>query len=246
MFQALAKWSKERLLWTLALSYVAILEGASWLTSKGPLCIVEAEQNRCPTFLAFFITSVADTLERLGHDWIIALSAVITAIFTGTLWWSTRRLWKAGEIHSERQLRAYVMIDAVNVENLTLGGCPEARLTIKNSGQTPAFNLTHWARMGFYTFPLTSPVPPRTTELLPPRPLAPGATVHVHTGISKELNPATLNALEIKSHAIYVVGEIRYEDAFGVPRETDFCLFCTGPQVAKGSMASYNTGNRIT
>ena len=246
MLEALAKWSRARLFWTLALSYVAILEGMSWLTSRGPLCVVEAAQNGCPTLHVFFITSVANILEAIGHDWVIAMSASASAVFTGTLWWSTRKLWKAGEIHSERQLRAYVMIDAVNVENLTIGGCPEARLTIKNSGQTPAFNLTHWARMGFYTFPLTSPVPPRTTELLPPRPLAPGATVHVYTGISKELNSATLAALESRSHALYVAGEIRYDDAFGVPRETDFCLFCTGPQVAKGSMASYNTGNRIT
>jgi hypothetical protein len=82
--------------------------------------------------------------------------------------------------------------------------------------------------------------------MLPPRPLAPGATVHILTGVNIELNPATLTALERKSHAIYVTGEIRYEDAFGVPRETDFLLFCTGAQVAKGTMASYDTGNRIT
>jgi hypothetical protein len=47
-------------------------------------------------------------------------------------------------------------------------------------------------------------------------------------------------------YAIYLVGEIRYEDAFGKKRETDFHLFCTREMVAEGSMASFHVGNRIT
>jgi hypothetical protein len=43
-----------------------------------------------------------------------------------------------------------------------------------------------------------------------------------------------------------VVGEIRYRDAFGKYRETDFVLFCTGAMVTTGTMASFETGNRIT
>jgi hypothetical protein len=97
MFEAIVKWSRERLLWTLALYYVAILEGVSWLTSRGPVCIVETVQDGCPTLHAFFITSTASILEAIGHDWIIAISTSASAIFTATLWWSTRKLWKAGD-----------------------------------------------------------------------------------------------------------------------------------------------------
>jgi hypothetical protein len=143
MFEALAKWSHERLLLTLALSYVAILEGMSWLTSGGPLCIVEATPNGCPTLHAFFITSMATMPETVGHDWIIAISAVVTAIFTGTLWWSTRTLWKAGEIHSERQLRAYLGVQTGKIISHDGGNTFIVEITIINSGQTPARRVTH-------------------------------------------------------------------------------------------------------
>jgi hypothetical protein len=68
----------------------------------------------------------------------------------------------------------------------------------------------------------------------------------ITTGINQQLNTVTLAALQNRSHALYLVGEIRYKDAFGKRRETDFVLFCTGPMVATSTMASFETGNRIT
>lgn len=192
---------------------------------------------------------------KVSTDERIANYTLSLAILTGVLAASTIGLWivnyfvlRHGRETAERQLRAYVMIDAASIENVKIGGCPEAKLTIKNYGQTPAINLTHWARMGFYPYPLplTSVPLPKKDQILPPRPLGPGAVVHVFSGIDKPLNPATLNAIEAKKYAIYVTGEIRYEDAFGKLRETDFLVFCHGSMAARGAMASYDTGNRIT
>lgn len=83
---------------------------------------------------------------------IAALGAVATAIFTGTLWWSTRELWKA----SERQIklveeaakqqwrleRPYVYaVPTTSTLRDFIGGKsskPEIVLNIKNAGRGPA------------------------------------------------------------------------------------------------------------
>ena len=43
---------------------------------------------------------------------------------------------------AERQLRAYVSVDSAEIIDLVAGFTPAARLIVKNSGQTPAYNLT--------------------------------------------------------------------------------------------------------
>lgn len=182
--------------------------------------------------------------EKTTSDPVAAFTLVL-AFSTIGLWVATLLIYVAGERHSERQLRAYVMIDTVDIENVSLGGNPEATLNIKNFGQTPATDLTCWATMGFSTFPLTGPLPTRRA-ILPQRPLAPTGTSIVRTGINRPLNAATVAAIAAGSHAIYVTGEIRYRDAFDKPRETDFRLFCTRDMAADGTMASYENGNRIT
>jgi hypothetical protein len=101
--------------------------------------------------------------------------------------------------------------------------------------------------MSFNKFPLDlKSIPAKPSRVLPPSPLAPGGKVFLTTGIDKPLNEPTLNAAIARSHAFYVIGEIRYVDAFGHPRETDFLAFCTGDAVTKQTMASYDSGNRIT
>ncbi|MGA7807080.1 hypothetical protein, partial [Bradyrhizobium sp.] len=137
-------------------------------------------------------------------------------------------------------------IKSVRVEGLNSGGSPRAIITIKNSGVTPARNVTHRAKMGFSTFPKMTPMPERGQVPSPPGAIAPGGEINMSTGIDKPLNDATLIALLTGTHAIYVVGEIRYDDAFGKMRETDFHLFCTRELVNEGTMASFDIGNRIT
>jgi hypothetical protein len=166
---------------------------------------------------------------------------------TLALYVATRQLVIGAEKTAERQLRAYVMIKTVRLEGLKDDGCPRAIVTIKNSGNTPAKNVTHWAQMGFSTFPEMTLFPVRdSSRIMPPGAVAPGGKIIMSTGIDKPLNAPAINAIEKGTHAIYVVGEIRYEDAFGQTRETDFHLFCTRGMVAEGSMASFHTGNRIT
>jgi len=166
---------------------------------------------------------------------------------TLALYVATRQLVIGAEKTAERQLRAYLMIKTVRLEGLKSGSCPRATVTIKNSGNTPAKNVTHWARLGFSTFPNIEQTPERDrSQMMPPGAVAPGGKIILSTGIDRPLNDPTMSVLENGTHAIYLVGAIRYEDAFGKERETDFHLFCTRGMVAEGTMASFHIGNRIT
>jgi hypothetical protein len=149
---------------------------------------------------------------------------------------------------AQRQLRAYVMIKSVRIDNVIIGGKPEVLITLRNSGQTPAREVTHWAKLVFSTFPEISELMPGrdVRETLPTSFIAPGGKLRLNTGIDLPLNGPTIKAIADQSHALYVKGEVRYVDAFGVKRATDFFLFCTGALAANGTMASYKSGNRVT
>jgi hypothetical protein len=144
------------------------------------------------------------------------------------------------------QLRAYVMVDIARIDDLKVGGKLKAHLTFKNSGQTPARELTHWCAMGFDEFPLSGTIKTPDGDDPPPRPLAPQGVLHTWADEKRTLNQETMDALAGGSHAVYVIGQIRYIDAFGVKRETDFLMFAGGPVGVGGELASYRTGNRIT
>lgn len=167
---------------------------------------------------------------------------------TLALFIATRQLVIGAEKTAERQLRAYVMIESIRLEGLQVGSCPRATVTVKNSGTTPARSVTHWSKLVFSKFPNMSdmamaiPNPPR----FPESPMAPGGKLFMSSGLDRPLDEPTLAALTSEKYAFYLIGEIRYEDAFGMKRETNFHLFCNGPNVETGAMSNYSRGNRIT
>jgi hypothetical protein len=168
---------------------------------------------------------------------------------TLALYVATRQLVVGAEKKAERQLRAYVMIEIVRLEGLEVGSCPRAVATVKNSGTTPARNVTHWSKLVFSKFPemadmaMALPNPKK----FPESPIAPGGKIILSSGLDKPIpDAAFLSALTSEQCAFYLIGEIRCEDAFGEKRETDFHLFCNGPAVATGAMSNYSIGNRIT
>jgi hypothetical protein len=177
------------------------------------------------------------------HIAIEAFSAALLPFVTVILGWIAYRQFTT----THAQLRAYVMVDAAALKGLRPGEKPIARLSIKNSGQTPALNLTHWCMMGFDKYPISHPIDTGEEDSqMPRRPLAPHAVIHTTATTDRLMNEDTLRAMGRGEFAIYVVGQIRYTDAFGKHRETDFLLFAGGPIGITGEMASYTTGNRIT
>jgi hypothetical protein len=113
------------------IALVALIAFAAWLLIVLPLLYLPGQGH-----------SHGEILGVKYGEWLLFLA-------TMALFWATWRLVNGAERTAERQLRAYVMIRTVTVTNLIIGGDPDAAVTIKNSGQTPASDMTHWARMGF-------------------------------------------------------------------------------------------------
>src|SRR5262249_41919560 len=83
------------------------------------------------------------------------ITTIAVAAFTGVLTMFTVKLWKSGEKHSERELRAYVFVSEVSTRNFMPNARPETEALIKNSGQTPAYKLKIERSFDIHTLPRT-------------------------------------------------------------------------------------------
>ena len=94
MLEALAKWSKVRLWWTLTIGYLVTLEMLSWITSHSPPCILQTDiegqsqgtQNEnCPAFhaMAGIVGGFLDDHEGA----ITALGTLAIAVFCLAGFW---------------------------------------------------------------------------------------------------------------------------------------------------------------
>ena len=147
-----------------------------------------------------------------------------------------------------RQLRAYVVVErgiVANVADPPAGmsrekintvarildpqAGPHAQITIKNTGQTPAYDLVHWALIDIRELPLQALFPPM------PKPpasfwnvLGPGVPEVKTLRMPERLTPQQIEGLRNGTMAIYCHGEIRYRDAFKKRRTTRYrCMYAT-------------------
>jgi hypothetical protein len=171
---------------------------------------------------------------------------------------------------SEQQLRAYVvMMDGTirnvanpkqafrgevikptgaEITNTAVG--PLVRATIKNTGQTPAFKVRHWAEICFRERPLTSELPPlEIADSAPFSVLGPGVISTKTRYLNKPLTEIQIAALRDGTAAIYFYGEIQYVDAFKVKRSTKYRLFhniSTGSIGVTTDISFADQGNEAT
>jgi len=91
---------------------------------------------------------------EVHHDLLLVFETFALVAFTGTLWWSTRRLWQETSTHarhmgdtveiSRAQVRAYVSISGCGLNFIEAGAgiaSPIVSFTAVNNGQSPARNF---------------------------------------------------------------------------------------------------------
>ncbi|MGO9325209.1 MAG: hypothetical protein ACLP07_11670 [Terracidiphilus sp.] len=171
-------------------------------------------------------------------NWILASLGVIGGILA--LFTILTMRWSA-----ERQLRAYVTVERgiiANVANpvhnrkdnpetvariIDPQAGPTAQITIKNTGQTPAYNLIHWGSIDIREYPLTTKLPTM------PKPdhsywnvLGPTVPEVKTLRMPRPLTAEEIEGLRNGFRAIYCNGEIRYKDAFKKKRWTRYrCMY---------------------
>jgi hypothetical protein len=179
--------------------------------------------------------------------WLITFNGLLVAIvFLQWLWMVRQGRWMRAT------QRAFMFIDTIDMVNVT-GDPPSpipgqippqvgpwifrptdgpiSIMIIKNSGQTPAFDVIHSANICVQEYPPTSdlpakdksPVPFTTRTAIPPN----GKTSKT-IKIQQPLTDIEVANLIAGTHAIYVYGDIIYKDAFGKDRFTNFRLMYNG------------------
>jgi hypothetical protein len=182
-------------------------------------------------------------------DWTLT-AAIAAAIFTGVLAiiamvqvYDTRK-------SSERQLRAYLMVEKARIEDVEVGKTPRAVVTLKNFGQTPAYEVQQWANIGYDFFPPKNTFPMEDTDApCPATQMGPGGTFIARPKInnSPPLNETVIAALKEGTFAIYVIGKVKYRDTFGNPQSTEYVMFAGGPiGIGDEALSPYINGMKST
>jgi hypothetical protein len=158
-------WSQTRLLITLGIATLLLMEPVSWLTADISSCIVNPENygayyangNHCPTFHVFLLKCLARVLEHLGDpNWVIADFTVVLALSTIGLWVITWQVGRRQEKMSRTHERAYISGGGpVNVP----GKPGLSTVTVQNYGRTPGVVKTlEWGICPESIFPVNMKV----------------------------------------------------------------------------------------
>jgi len=233
----------------------AFLIAATWFVAGSAsfqACIEEAQKqagdHSAPKGTAQFIGLLNVQSRCTGEfihknsEAIIAIFTVILGIATILLWAATRDLVLGADKTAERQLRAYIWTESKvspNLDDPNFGVGAIAR----NSGQTPAYEVHAWSNVR----PVAEPLPrrfvfPKAPEHIPgPRYVVNPSSEHlVHTTPENPLTHEERLAIKDGYLTLYFWGEVRYRDAFGQTRKTQFRLWLVGPG---GNWAYCDEGN---
>lgn len=149
---------------------------------------------------------------------------------------------------ARRQLRAYVFVANAKIGRRDeMPGHIEIIFTLKNSGQTPAHDITVWADTMVTDNPLTVKLEGTKDPSVGKTNLPPGGK-HSTSFYKVDFSPAQNLALYTNPQvAIMIWGEVRYIDAFKIKQRTKFRLIQRGgPEFRDKPLAFTDDGNEAT
>jgi hypothetical protein len=136
-----------------------------------------------------------------------------------------------------RQLRAYVFPDNVGLMDGTMLNPPQpvhtnepgVVLIIKNSGQTPAYNVISCAMINVIE-PINEErlVVPKLSASISINNIGPGGVISKALWFGRALTTNEIQDVASRARAIYLYGRIEYTDAFEKKRYTNFRLNYAG------------------
>jgi hypothetical protein len=188
---------------------------------------------------AIFWRQTGDFVET-HNGAIAALAGIITAIATAfigrftfilkrstdSLRESSDKLWDASERQlehlkesAERQLGAYIGVSEGRIVSYDWGNTFVAEITIKNTGQTPAYQVTHYIsatsrdRGTIESFNMPAKKPQKWV-------MAPSASWK----LAQNIGPINVGTIQQGQREIFVWGHVDYFDVFDKPQWLEFRL----------------------
>jgi hypothetical protein len=228
-------WNQKELLWLLIFAYVGFAQWASTWWSKLPLCILVSEeqtadndtdQQTCATLFEGIVRLFRFLWERTNHENVSALATVLIAIFTLTLWRSTKRLWQASDNQLNLARTEFLSTHRpqIRIKHVWLIGDKPitVRVVCVNYGTTDAVIIDYGIE---YLAVAEGRRPPPDKKIEPIR-----VDLSLPSGVSLELPDffATFTAnqefgIGQRKANLYCMGYVHYRDGVGRLRTTAFC-----------------------
>jgi hypothetical protein len=183
------------------------------------------DADLCAQWGAVEQVAESNRLTSLNARMAIA-SLIATAVATFLLLWT---LWETRRT-SRAELRAYVFAEGAiiyihkNQTPVTENGKIGITVVIKNSGQTPAYNLWHWCGIELcdQSKDDSLKIPTNNDEVGFKNTISPGGAMSAARRLVKKLTQKEIAGIKSGSLAIYAYGRIEYTDTFGKRRFTDY------------------------
>ena len=147
-----------------------------------------------------------------------------------------------GRKHTTAELRAYLAIKERVLSHFFVGQQARVAFRISNAGSTPAYNMRYRAALEVFACPYNGDIMREFAK--DPNEIAPAFVVQSQEFAEAEaiqhrpLTQEDYDAIMRGSKALYFVGEVDYDDAFGHPRITEFCCWVGGPEFAEADKAA--------
>jgi hypothetical protein len=135
-------------------------------------------------------------------DWAALVVAVLALVTAGFAAWFASDQVSVARDTEHRQLRAYIFVTQAGTTGLSTTKPTEAHVVIRNSGQTPAYDLSIRAGVWLREFPLAGPLPQQTATARIP--LGPGSDYKLEGDIHRQLTDQEIAEVNNGSKAIYV------------------------------------------
>jgi len=178
-----------------------------------------------------------ETTNRRLMYFTAALAVVAALQFLALLWQV-----KTTRSTSEKELRAYVF--PASATRVTQNGVVRLKVELRNSGKTPALECASWVFEGVAntpnpTFPEDAPA---GTAMHSSYYIAPGSHMEVNDE-ALAIQEDDFNFISTNIRSLYLVGEIKYKDAFQKPHSTRFRMVSRGNDFVAGLFVFCAEGN---
>jgi hypothetical protein len=231
-----------RFVFWLAVIGVAAAIWTSWWAASGfwiPVCRDSSGSDGCLSYddIGAWASQIAGYAWRIAegaNQWAALIVAVFTAvlgIFTVRLWRSTEKLWtitnrtlQRTEQTSRKELRAYVSVEPLGINEYAGHNLLVGRFKVRNIGKIPARDVSIYSTIGLDADAARSELPIGTPRISPTV-LQPGVEMEF---MSYEGYPIPADQLDRDEPLklggyLYVWGEVLYTDELNTMGWTSFC-----------------------
>jgi hypothetical protein len=177
----------------------------------------------------------SDKQETIKVEWWLIWVAVVQAIALFLTILAIMRQTRILKDTAQRQLRAYVCVSSVLLK-FPKPNVPEIQVCLKNSGQTPAYNVRGWIHMWIEEYPLRIVLPQPPADFQKSRQvMGPDCACTFVNVKDPPISVQSLPLLGTTKGTIFGYGEVQYKDAFDIERYTKYRFIYGGREGVRKS-----------